>query len=186
MHDVAGKVAFITGGASGIGLGMAEAFGVAGLRIVIADIDPASLSSAETRLRRQNVDVHSIRLDVADRPAWADAVEEAERRFGPVQVLCNNAGVGSYGAALDLSPAEWDWVHTINVAGTFNGVHAFAKRFRDNGQGGHIVNTASVAGLLSLGKISAYAAAKHAVVGYSKSLRVELAEFDIGVSVLCP
>jgi NAD(P)-dependent dehydrogenase (short-subunit alcohol dehydrogenase family) len=186
MQDIVGKVAFITGGASGIGLGMAQAFGAAGMKIVIADINPDTLTEAEALLRRQDFEVASVKLDVADRSAWTDAADRAESRFGPVQLLCNNAGVGSYVAAIDLTPVEWDWVQAINVTGTFNGVHEFARRFRDHGRGSHIVNTASVAGLLTLGKISAYAAAKHAVVGYSKSLRVELAELKIGVSVLCP
>lgn len=185
MKDFKGKVAFITGAGSGIGLGMARALRSAGMRIVIADISQQHLDRALSDLGERPQDVHAIRLDVTDREAMARAADEAERTFGRVHVLCNNAGVGVFGSLLEASYDDWDWALAVNVGGVVNGVQTFLPRMLAHGEGGHIVTTSSMSGLLAaIGGI--YITTKYALVGYMETLRLELAPHGIGVSVLCP
>jgi NAD(P)-dependent dehydrogenase (short-subunit alcohol dehydrogenase family) len=178
------KHAFVTGGASGIGLGIADALAERGLAVTVADIDAgaieAFLAARGDRFRGQV-------LDVRDRDGWARAKVEAEAAFGPVDVLVNNAGIGPDGAQIaDLAHESFDRIVGINLVGVFNGVHTFAAGMRARGHG-HIVNTASIAGLFaSAPGVSAYAIAKYGVVAMSETLRGELAPHGIGVSVLCP
>jgi NAD(P)-dependent dehydrogenase (short-subunit alcohol dehydrogenase family) len=178
------KHAFITGGASGIGLGTADALAARGIAVTIADIDQAALGAAVAgrggRFRGQP-------LDVRDREGWARAKAEAEAAFGPVDILVNNAGIGPDGAEIaDLSYESFDRIVGINLVGVFNGVATFAADLRARGRG-HIVNTASVAGLFaSAPGVSAYAVAKYGVVAMSETLRGEMAPHGVGVSVLCP
>jgi NADP-dependent 3-hydroxy acid dehydrogenase YdfG len=184
MEDVAGKTAFVTGGASGIGLGMATAFVGAGMNVVIADVRRDHLDSASARLADRSV--HAIQLDVTDREAFARAADEAERVFGAVHVLCNNAGVGLLGEAKQARYDDWDWGLGVLLGGVVNGIQAFLPRLVACGEGGHIVNTASMAGILPIPGAAVYITAKAAVVGLSEALRGELAADGIGVSAFCP
>jgi NAD(P)-dependent dehydrogenase (short-subunit alcohol dehydrogenase family) len=189
MEDLEGKVAFVTGGASGIGLGITKRFVEAGMNVVIADlrqdhIDEATDWFAERQLGRR---VHAIRLDVTDRAAMAAAADETERVFGKVHVAVNNAGVGIEGPLKEASYDDWDFGIGVNLGGVINGVQTFAPRIRAHGEGGHIVNTASLAGMIVMPpNMAIYVTAKAAVIALSESIRGELAQDNIGVSVLCP
>jgi NAD(P)-dependent dehydrogenase (short-subunit alcohol dehydrogenase family) len=176
--------AFVTGGASGIGLGIADALAARGIAVTIVDIDQSALDRAVAgrgeRFRGQQ-------LDVRDRDGWARARAEAEAAFGPVDILVNNAGIGPDGAEIaDLTFDSFDRIVGINLVGVFNGVATFAAGMRARGRG-HIVNTASIAGLFaSAPGVSAYGVAKFGVVAMSETLRGELAPHGVGVSVVCP
>jgi NAD(P)-dependent dehydrogenase (short-subunit alcohol dehydrogenase family) len=185
MKLEAGQVAVVTGGASGIGLALARAFGAHGLRLMLADIEADALATAADGLRVDGFDVQTAVVNVAD----ADAVEQLAERtytsFGSCNVICNNAGVVARHDAWD-SLADWKWVIDVDLWGVIHGVTSFVPRMRASGEPGHVVNTASVAGLLGFPGIASYTAAKHAVVGLSTSLHHELASSALGVSVLCP
>src|SRR5580658_337458 len=183
--DIDGKTAFITGGARGIGLGIARAFARAGAKLALADIDQASLASAKSELS-DLTSVETFVLDVRDRSAYARVADETESRLGSVSILCNNAGVAGSQHVTRLTYEYWDWVIGINLTGVINGVQTFLPRMLKRGSGGHIVNTASGAGLAATSAGVLYTTSKFAVVGLSESLRLELAPFKIGVSVLCP
>lgn len=186
MQDIAGKVAFITGGASGVGLGQAKVFSGAGARIVIADIRQDHIDEALAWFRSRNAPVHAIRLDITDRAAYARAAAETESVFGPVQLLFNTAGVSIFGPLEKSTYADYDWMMGVNFGGVVNGIQTFVPRMIAHGQGGHIVNTASMGAFIAGGPAGIYCASKFAVRGLSEALRTELAKFDIGVSVLCP
>lgn len=188
MEDVAGKIAFITGGASGIGLGMAEAFVAAGMKAVLADIDEAALQRTAEKFRHQPNAVFPIRLDVSDLPAWEAAAEMVEREFGPVSILCNNAGITTGRAGVSQISAErWSYMMRINLGGVFNGSHTFVKRFMARGSECHIVNTGSIIGLFGNAQHdTSYTTCKFGIVGFSEALLFELEQTNIGVSVLCP
>lgn len=193
MDQVENKVAFITGGASGIGLGMARALGAAGMKLVIADISEERRDAAVAELRGQALDCMGVDLDVRSAAMWASAVDAAERQMGPIDILCNNAGVGqgnrSDGKPMnltDISESLFRLVFEINVTGAFLGVKTVAPRLIDRGQGGHIVNTGSMASLIAPAGLGCYSASKFAVAGMTESLREELAPHGIGVSLLCP
>jgi NAD(P)-dependent dehydrogenase (short-subunit alcohol dehydrogenase family) len=184
-----GKTAFITGGASGIGLGIAGAFLDAGMKVVIGDRRQDHIEAALTRLHRsvEARQLHAIALDVTDRTAMAAAADEAERVFGNVHVLVNNAGVGLQGPFKGITYADWDFGLGVNLGGVINGLQTFLPRIRAHGEGGHIVNTASLAALVPMpAAYVVYVAAKAAVVTISETIREELAQERIGVSVLCP
>lgn len=186
MRDVEGKVAFITGGASGIGYGMARVFLAAGMKVVIADLNRAYLDEARLALRGNNA-VHFIELDVADRAAVEAAADETERVFGKVHIVCNNAGVSGAIPMDEAAWEDWDWVAGVNLGGVINGVKVFIPRLKAHGEGGHIVNTSSMAGLIPLPDTGGiYSMTKFAVRGLTDSLRLTLARDNIGVSVLCP
>jgi NAD(P)-dependent dehydrogenase (short-subunit alcohol dehydrogenase family) len=178
------KHAFITGGASGIGLGIADALSARNIAVTIADIDSESLAktvaSREGRLRGQ-------RLDTRDRKAWLAAKETAEAALGPVDILVNNAGIAPNGREFaDMDPESFDRIIAINLTGVFNGVSTFADGMRMRGHG-HIVNTSSLAGLTyGFPGLGAYSAAKFGVVALTECLRLEMAPHGVGVSVLCP
>jgi NAD(P)-dependent dehydrogenase (short-subunit alcohol dehydrogenase family) len=186
MRDVAGKVALITGGASGIGFGIARVFLRSGMKVIIVDNNAKNLEDAADRVR--GVDgVHIMQLDVADRAAVLRAADEAERVFGKLHVLCNNAGVGGGGSVDDPDFADWDWLMSINFGGVVNGVKAFVPKLKAHGEGGHIINTSSMAGITPLpNEGGAYTTSKFAVRGLTESLRLTLAVHNIGVSLLCP
>ena len=186
MEDVAGKVAFVTGAASGMGLAMARSFAAAGMKVVLADVEEEALERARASFGPTNADVIAIRVDVTDRDAMAEAADRTEEAFGKVHVLCNNAGVAVSGSIADMAYEDWDWVVGVNVDGVVNGVQAFLPRILAHGEGGHVVNTASLAGLLPFSGLGVYNATKYAVVGMSEAMRDDLAEQNIGVSVLCP
>ena len=188
MEDVAGLTAFVTGGASGIGLGMVEAFVDAGMNVVIADLRPDHVESALERFadRGRRDSVHAIELDVTDREALARAADEAERVFGNVHVVCNNAGMGILGPVTAARYDDWDWGLGVLLGGVVNGVQTFLPRLLAHGEGGHIVNTSSMAGVLPIPGAAIYITAKAAVIGLSEALRSELAGEGIGVSAFCP
>lgn len=189
MKDVQGKVAFITGGASGIGLGIAGAFVAAGMKAVLADLRQDHLDAALERFARQgqSAQVHGIRLDVTDRAAMAEAATEVERVFGKLHVLVNNAGVGIEGPFKDITYSDWDFGLAVNLGGVINGLQTFLPRIRAHGEGGHIVNTASLAALVTMpAQMVVYVTSKAAVVALSEAIRTELAAEGIGVTVLCP
>ena len=186
MKDVAGKVALITGGASGIGLAMAHSFSAAGMKVVIADIEEAALQSATESFGNSNAGVITVQVDVTDRDAMADARQRTLDAFGKVHVLCNNAGVFIRGNIADMTYKDWDWVMKVNVDGVINGIVTFIDDLKAHGEGGHIVNTASIAGQYGVPGLSVYVASKFALVGVSESMRADLANDNIRVSVLCP
>jgi NAD(P)-dependent dehydrogenase (short-subunit alcohol dehydrogenase family) len=184
--DVAGRTAFITGGANGIGLGIARALARASARVALVDLDVKALETAEIELGRIT-EVMTIPLDVRDRAAFAQAADAVEARLGPVSLLFNNAGVAGGAPAARLTYELWDWGLGINLDGVINGVQTFLPRMAARGGGGHIVNTSSGAGLAAAGGAGLlYQTAKYAVVGLSEALALELADAGIGVSVLCP
>jgi NAD(P)-dependent dehydrogenase (short-subunit alcohol dehydrogenase family) len=184
VQEVAGKTAFVTGGASGIGLGMATAFTGAGMNVVIADLRRDHIETALEAL--DGKPVHAIELDVTDREALARAADEAESVFGHVHLLCNNAGMGILGPVTDARYDDWDWGLSVLVGGVVNGVQTFVPRMRAHGEGSHIVNTSSMAGVLPIPGAAIYITAKAAVIGLSEALRSELAGEGIGVSAFCP
>jgi NAD(P)-dependent dehydrogenase (short-subunit alcohol dehydrogenase family) len=187
MQDVEGKTAFITGGASGIGFGMARAFLKAGMKVVMADIRQDHLDEAAAALKGSNLPYHFIRLDVTDRAAFAAAADETERVFGKVHLVCNNAGVGGNAPIEEADYEDWDWVVGVNFGGVINGVKTFVPRIKRHGEGGHIVNTSSMAGIIPLtSQGGIYSASKFATRGLTDSLRLALGKYGIGVSVLCP
>jgi len=187
MQDLEGKVAFVTGGGSGVALGQAKVFAEeAGMKVVIADIRQDHLDDALAHFAKKNVPVHAIRLDITDRDAYARAADEAERVFGPVQLLCNTAGVSQFGPVEKATYDDWDWQIDVNLKGMINGVQTFMPRMIAAGKGGHIVNTASMSAFVALPTSAIYCTTKYAVRGLSESLRLELEKYDIGVSILCP
>lgn len=185
MKEIKGKTAFITGGGSGIGLGMAKAFVSAGMNVIIADLRRDHLDDAMTMLGNSEDRVHLILLDVSDRKAFAQAATEAEEIFGPVHVLCNNAGINIIRSMDQAQYEDWDWLIAVNIGGVINGLMNFIPRLKKTG-GGHIVNTSSIAGIVAGPGTGIYSATKFAIRGLSESLRYDLAPFGIGVSVLCP
>jgi NAD(P)-dependent dehydrogenase (short-subunit alcohol dehydrogenase family) len=186
MKDVNGKVAFITGGGSGVGFGMAKVFHDAGMKIVIADIRQDHLDRTMAYFDETGRKAHPIRLDVTDREAFNRAADEAERVFGKVHIVCNNAGVNFFAPMDECTYDDWDWLLSVNLGGVINGVRTFVPRIKKHGEGGHIVNTASMAAFITGPGAGVYTTSKFAVRGLSESLRWSLAPHRIGVSVLCP
>lgn len=186
MKDVEGKVAFITGGASGLGLAMARSFSGAGMKVVLADIEEKALELAKAEFEETNADVLALKVDVTSREAMQQAADETIEAFGKVHVLCNNAGVAISGNIADMSYQDWDWVNRVNIDGVVNGMVTFTSLIKSHGEGGHIVNTASMAGQVGIPGLSVYNTTKFAVVGMSEAMRGDLEPFNIGTSVLCP
>ncbi len=185
MTDVRGRTAFITGGANGIGLGIARALAGAGAKLALVDLDAEALQRARAELGA-TTQVFTAVLDVRDRSAYARVADEAEAALGSVSILVNNAGVAG-GVPVDRLTYElWDWGMGINLGGVINGVQTFLRKMVERGQGGHIVNTASGAGLAATTSGVLYSTAKFGVVGMSECLHAELGPAGIGVSVLCP
>jgi NAD(P)-dependent dehydrogenase (short-subunit alcohol dehydrogenase family) len=185
MTDVAGRTAFITGGANGIGLGIARAFAGAGAKLVLVDLDSEALVRAKAELS-ERAPTEVFQLDVRDREAYVRVADAAEAALGPVSLLVNNAGVAGFAPAHQLTYELWDWGIGINLQGVINGVQTFLPRMVERGGGGQIVNTASGAGLAEAGTGVLYQTAKYGVVGMTEALRRELAKFSIGCTVLCP
>jgi NAD(P)-dependent dehydrogenase (short-subunit alcohol dehydrogenase family) len=186
MRELTGKTAFVTGGASGIGLALGRAFAEAGMKVILADVETEALSAAVKSLHNVGPGVRGIICDVAD-PANVDrAAKETIEAFGNVHVVCNNAGVAAAGGIDNISLDNWRWVIDVNLMGVVYGVRAFLPHIRSHGEGGHFVNTASMAGLNGGLGFSPYTASKFAVVGMSEGLSEQLKPHGIGVSVLCP
>lgn len=185
MRDFAGKTAFVTGAASGIGLALARAFAAEGMNVMLADIESGALQSALATFAGQP-QIRALACDVSDFESVSAAADATREAFGPVHVLCNNAGVGGGSGIERISVETWRWTIDVNLMGVLHGVAAFLPAMRAHGQGGHIVNTASMAGLQANIGFSAYVASKYAVVGMSEGLAKELDGSGIGVSVVCP
>jgi NAD(P)-dependent dehydrogenase (short-subunit alcohol dehydrogenase family) len=188
MEDLSGKIAVVTGAASGIGLAMAERFAAEKMRVVLADVEADALERATRKLMGTGREVAAFPVDVA-RPEEMKALAEfALEKFGSVQVLCNNAGVGIGGTVWEHSPKDWQWLLGVNVLGVVNGLREFVPVMLRQGDECHIVNTASAAGLDARAWLGMYSATKYAVVALSEALQAELRMrgANIGVSVLCP
>ncbi|WP_126174254.1 SDR family oxidoreductase [Altericroceibacterium xinjiangense] len=185
MQDLTEKVAFITGGASGIGLGMARAFLAEGMKVVLADWNEEHIARAKDTLKGSNA-AHLVKTNVADRANLRSAAEEALEVFGKIHVLCNNAGVNGGGTADSHDFDAWDKALAVNLGGVINGTKIIVPIIKQQGEGGHVVNTSSMAGVVPLPGLAAYSTAKYAVRGFSESLRMQLAPDGIGVSCLFP
>ncbi|MGD8859079.1 MAG: SDR family NAD(P)-dependent oxidoreductase [Myxococcales bacterium] len=188
MDDLKGKVAVVTGGASGIGFAMAERFGEEGARVVLADIESGALAGAVEALRAKDIEAMGVECDVSKLPSVQNLLARTLEAHGRVNILCNNAGVQIAGPTWQITIGQWEWILGVNVWGVIHGVHVFVPQMLEQGDECHIVNTSSMAGLISVPMMSAYQVTKHAVVTLSESLSAELAqqEAKIGVSVLCP
>jgi NAD(P)-dependent dehydrogenase (short-subunit alcohol dehydrogenase family) len=187
MRELQGKVAFVTGGASGIGLALGRALAGAGMKVMLADIEAAPLEAAVRQLAASGGEVKGQVCDVSDRAALERAASATFAAFGKVHIVCNNAGVGGgSGPAEQIPPADWEWTIAVNLMGVIRGIAAFRPHIKAHGEGGHIVNTASMAGMVSPPLMAPYNVTKFAVVTLSETLAAELAGSDIGVSVLCP
>jgi NAD(P)-dependent dehydrogenase (short-subunit alcohol dehydrogenase family) len=186
MQDLEGKTAFITGGGSGVALGQAKVFcEEAGMKVVIADIRQDHLDQAIEYFAAKKLPAHGIRLDITDRQAYVAAADEAERVSGPVDLLCNTAGVSQFGPIEQATYDDWDWQVDVNLKGMINGIQTFMPRMIQRGRG-HIVNTASMSAFVALPNTAIYCTTKYAVRGLTESLRIELEKYNIGVSLLCP
>ena len=187
MKHFSGRVAFVTGGASGIGYGLVQNFLKQGMKVVIVDWNAEHLEEVRREFSARR-DVHALQADVGDREQVRSAAAEAVRVFGKIHVLCNNAGVSGGGNAEDPDFEAWDKALRVNFGGVVNGVKVVAPLILRHGEGGHIVNTSSMAGIvpLPLPGLGAYMTSKFAVRGFTESLRLSLAPHGIGVSCLCP
>lgn len=185
MQDFSGRVAVVTGGASGIGLGLVERFVREGMKVVCADMEAARAEAEAKRLSEAGAEVLAVACDVRDPVAVEGLRDRTLSHFGAVHVLVNNAGVAPAGPMLETTPADWRWIVDVNLLGVAYGVTAFGPVMKEAGEG-HIVNTASEAGLVSSAVLGMYTATKHAVVGLSESLYRELEGTGVGVHCLCP
>ncbi len=186
LADVKEKVAFVTGGSSGIGLGLVRVFVAAGMKVVFTYLNADHRNETLAYFKDNPERLHAIRLDVTDRDAMARAADEAEQVFGNVHLLCNNAGIGLRAPASSATYKDWDWGLGVNLGGVVNGIATFVPRIRAHGKGGHVLTTASSASLNAGGKVGVYVTSKFAVMGLMESLREELEGENIGVSVFCP
>lgn len=185
MQHLEGKVAFVTGAGSGIGLGIAQALAAAGVKVMLCDIEQAALDRAVDGLAATNADIAGVRADVSLKEELQKAADETVARFGKVHILVNNAGVGGGGEYGEWTDASWDWTIGVNLMSVVWGIEIFGPLIESHGEGGQIVSTASIAGLVAAVGPS-YNVTKYGVVALSEGLRVQLAPRGIGVSVLCP
>jgi NAD(P)-dependent dehydrogenase (short-subunit alcohol dehydrogenase family) len=185
MQNLPGKTAFITGGASGIGLGIAKALLGAGMNVVIADIRVDHLAAGEAELNGGDC-VLAVKLDVTDRADFARAADAAEAKFGKIHILCNNAGVAVVGPTELATFSDWDWVMNVNLGGVINGITTILPRILAHGEGGHIVNTSSMSGMVPVGYTTIYSTAKAAVLTMMETMRPELEPRGVICSAFCP
>ncbi len=184
MIDFKDRVAFVTGGANGIGIGLVRALLAEGCKVAIADIRQDAIDKALTEVNNPNA--MGVQLDVSSREQMAAAAEKVEAQFGVVTLLFNNAGVNLFQSIEESSYSDWDWLMGVNLNGPINGVMTFVPRMIEHGKGGYVVNTASMASILAAGQPGIYNTTKFAIRGMSTSLRGSLAKHNIGVSVVCP
>jgi NAD(P)-dependent dehydrogenase (short-subunit alcohol dehydrogenase family) len=188
MKSFRGRVAVVTGAASGIGLALTERFAAEGMKVVMADVEAPALTEAAERIRRTAPAVLASRVDVSRPDDLERLARETYEAFGAAHVLCNNAGVAVIGAAHEHTLADWQWVIDVNLWGVIHGVRAFLPRMLAGGEEGHVVNTASMAGLTTAPFMAVYDVTKHGVVALSESMykEAQLSGSPIGVSVVCP
>jgi len=186
MDSFTDRTAFITGGAGGIGLSIARSLGKRGAAVMLADLDADAAARAAANLTDEGIVAASVGCDVADASAVENAARQTLQRFGKVHIVVNNAGVSLDGKTGEIPLEDWRWIVDINLMGVVHGVEIFTPLIRSHGEGGYIVNMASIAGLWPTARSGPYAATKFAVVGYSEAIRQDLADEDIGVSVICP
>jgi NAD(P)-dependent dehydrogenase (short-subunit alcohol dehydrogenase family) len=187
MKDFAGKVLFITGGASGAGFGQAKVFSEAGCKIVIADIRRDHIDEAMAYFRDKKADIHAIQLDITDRKAYAAAADEVEKIYGgPPQMLFNTAGVNAFGPAEASTFEDFDWIMGVCLGGVVNGMVTFVPRMIQAGRGGYIATTSSMGGFMGGPTTAPYSAAKAAVINLMETYYQALKPYGIGVSCLCP
>ncbi|MGW9211494.1 SDR family NAD(P)-dependent oxidoreductase [Embleya sp. NPDC055664] len=186
MRELAGRVGVVTGAAGGIGYGIAQALADDGMRVVLADTDTGRLEEAAAMLRADGAEVAAVPTDVRDAAAVRALADAALAGFGRVDVVCNNAGVWTLNRQWETELVDWQWVVDVNLWGVVHGVRTFVPLMLAQPEGGHIVNTASMGGLIGGAMTGPYGATKHAIVGLTKGLRAELADTAVGVSLLCP
>jgi NAD(P)-dependent dehydrogenase (short-subunit alcohol dehydrogenase family) len=186
VDSLKGKVAVVTGGGSGIGRSLVLALARAGARVVIADVDEPALEQVGREVRALAAEALPVPTDVTDLAQVQALAERAWKHFGAVHVLCNNAGVAAWGGLERATHRDWQWVLGVNLWGVIHGIEAFVPRMIAGGEAGHIVNTASMAGLIASQGLGVYNTSKYAVVGLSETLAKDLKPYRIGVSVLCP
>ncbi|WP_375206843.1 SDR family NAD(P)-dependent oxidoreductase [Hyphococcus sp.] len=187
LKDVSGKTAFITGGASGMGLGMTKVFAKHGMNVVIADIRQSALDEAVSGFSDTNFPVHAVKLDVADRDEWVKAADEAEEVYGNIHLLALNAGVGIAGKPMqNCTYKDWDFNLSVNVGGVVNGLVTALPRMIAHGEPGHVVSTSSTGGFSAVGGAGLYCTAKYAVAGMMESLATDLQGTNVGASVFFP
>ncbi|MCH8074501.1 MAG: SDR family NAD(P)-dependent oxidoreductase [SAR324 cluster bacterium] len=186
METFQDRTAVVTGAASGIGKALALALARRGMKLVLADIEPGPLGDAEKEIAATGAETLAVPTDVSSLPSVRALADQAFTRFGAVHVLCNNAGVAIGGALQEARHEDWEWVLGVNLWGVIHGIEAFVPRMIEAKQGGHIVNTASMAGLIASKGLGIYNTTKYAVVGLSETLAKDLRDDGIGVSVLCP
>lgn len=185
--DFAGKVGFVSAGVSGIGLGIAQALGLAGMKLALSYRNEDHRAQAAGWFADKGLEEPLfVKLDVTDREGWVRAADAVEARFGVVHVLVNNAGVSVFGPTDEASYADYDWIMGVNFGGNVNGLVTFVPRIKAHGQGGHIVNVASMAAFITGPQAGIYTASKFAVRGLTECLRFNLAPHGIGVSLMCP
>jgi NADP-dependent 3-hydroxy acid dehydrogenase YdfG len=186
MEQLKGRIAFITGAATGIGLGIARACLGAGMKVVITDVRKGALESAAASLADGERTVLPLVLDVTDRKQWTICRERVQDELGYVDLLCSNAGVNFVGSTYEATYEDWDFALGVNLGGAINAVATFVPTMSRSGRGGHIVITSSVSGLFAGAGAGVYATSKFALVGLAESLRADLRDCGVGVSVLCP
>ncbi len=186
MKDLADKVAVVTGGGSGIGRAIALELAGAGMHVVLVDLDLAAAERVAGEVESSGVRALPVRTDVADRGSMAALADQTFDELGGAHVLCNNAGIATGGPLDQIRDDDWRWILSVNLEGVVHGVQAFVPRMLEQGLGGHVVNTASIAGMFAMPFMGPYTTTKFAVVGLTESLRADLAPRGIGVSVLCP
>ncbi|WP_420383867.1 SDR family oxidoreductase [Novosphingobium sp.] len=186
MTRVAGRTAFITGGGSGVALGQAKVFAAAGCKVAIADVRQDHLDEAMAYFAGTDFEVMPVKLDITDRAAYAAAADAVEARLGPVELLFNTAGVSIFGPLQNATYDDWDWQLDVNVKGVINGIQTFVPRMIERGNGGHVINTASMSAFVALKGTGIYCTSKMAIRGLSECLALDLADSGIGVSMLCP
>lgn len=186
MDDLAGRIAFVTGAASGIGLEISRSLAQRGAKVMLADVDADGLAVAKTKLLLIHPDIETVICDVRDPVAVQAAADAVLARFGKIHIVVNNAGVAIFGPTGKVALDDWRWIVDINLMGVAYGVEVFAPLMRAQGEGGYFINTASIAGHIAGTELGPYTATKFGVVGLSEVMRQEMEKDDIGVSVLCP